>query len=187
VDASLRRRNGLAVDARDPSVDAALPDAPPHASLQPNGRWGDRAKRSFDLCAALVLIMSLAPLLAVLAITIKLQSRGPVLFRQTRLGRDGRPFEILKFRSMTVCETSGSIAQATREDARVTAIGRIMRRSSLDELAQVSGCRGATPELSDMQARIEKDIWYVRNRSFALDLHIIAKTVPKVLWDENAY
>src|SRR5262249_48037769 len=70
-----------------------------------------------------------------IACMIKLDSPGPVLFRQKRLGFNNRPFEVLKFRTMSY--TSGTQRQAQREDPRVTRIGRFLRRSSLDELPQL--------------------------------------------------
>ncbi|PWR02075.1 hypothetical protein DKT77_13825 [Meridianimarinicoccus roseus] len=83
--------------------------------------------------AALALLL-LAPLLVIVAIAIRAESRGPVIFRQIRTGLDGRPFEILKFRSMTV---GAGLAQATRGDARVTRVGAVLRRTSVDELPQL--------------------------------------------------
>jgi exopolysaccharide biosynthesis polyprenyl glycosylphosphotransferase len=83
--------------------------------------------------AAAALVM-LAPLLALVALAIRLDSRGPVLFRQERTGQHGRVFWILKFRSMT---TDAGLAQATRHDARVTRVGHWLRRTSIDELPQL--------------------------------------------------
>jgi putative colanic acid biosynthesis UDP-glucose lipid carrier transferase len=86
--------------------------------------------------AALILLL-IAPLLAAIAIGVKLSSRGPVLFRQPRHGRDGRVIEVWKFRSMCVhAEAQGQVTQATRHDSRVTPFGRFLRSSSLDELPQ---------------------------------------------------
>jgi putative colanic acid biosynthesis UDP-glucose lipid carrier transferase len=76
------------------------------------------------------------PICVVIAIAIKLDSRGPVFFVQSRKGYSGRPFRILKFRSMSVMEDSGDIRQATRNDPRVTRIGAFIRSTSIDELPQ---------------------------------------------------
>lgn len=94
-------------------------------------------KRALDLAISLPLLVFIAPLLAALAIAIKLDSRGPVLFVQTRLGYRGRAFSILKFRTMSVLENGDAIAQARKDDERVTRVGRWLRRTSLDELPQL--------------------------------------------------
>ncbi len=95
-------------------------------------------KRYFDFVCAGIGLVVLAPLLLLVATLIKLESPGPVLFRQTRHGADGRPFQIYKFRSMTTAAcASGHVAQATRNDARVTRLGRFLRKSSIDELPQL--------------------------------------------------
>ena len=75
--------------------------------------------------------------MALTAIAIKLDSPGPVIFRQHRKGFNGRQFVIFKFRTMTVQENGPSVAQATRDDPRVTAIGRLLRSASIDELPQL--------------------------------------------------
>jgi exopolysaccharide biosynthesis polyprenyl glycosylphosphotransferase len=94
-------------------------------------------KRLLDLLIASMAIVLLAPLFALVAIAIKLDSRGPVLFRQTRNGYRGKPFKIFKFRSMHVLEDGPVIHQARRDDARITRLGRILRKSSVDELPQL--------------------------------------------------
>jgi lipopolysaccharide/colanic/teichoic acid biosynthesis glycosyltransferase len=76
-------------------------------------------------------------LLAVVSLAIKLDSSGPVVFRQHRKGFNGRSFEILKFRTMTVLENGGAIRQARRKDKRVTRMGRLLRATSIDELPQL--------------------------------------------------
>ncbi|TCV70023.1 putative colanic acid biosynthesis UDP-glucose lipid carrier transferase [Neorhizobium sp. R1-B] len=93
-------------------------------------------KRAFDIAFSLFAIVSLLPLLMVVAIAIKLDSKGPILFRQVRKGYGGRSFRILKFRSMTVMEDTDDIRQATRNDPRVTRIGAVIRTLSIDELPQ---------------------------------------------------
>ncbi|MEP9357054.1 undecaprenyl-phosphate glucose phosphotransferase [Xanthobacter sp. KR7-65] len=94
-------------------------------------------KRVLDIAIASVAIMLLLPLFAIIAACIKLDSRGPVIFRQRRNGFGGREFTIYKFRSMTVMEDGGKVVQAQRNDRRVTRVGRFLRASSLDELPQV--------------------------------------------------
>lgn len=92
------------------------------------------AKSALDRVLAGLALVMFAPLLALVAIAIRLESRGPVLFRQARTGKNGQVFEILKFRSMTV---GAGLAQATRQDARVTRVGYWLRRTSIDELPQL--------------------------------------------------
>jgi len=98
-----------------------------------------RIKRLVDLVGASLALVLLAPLLLLIALLVATTSSGPVFFVQTRYGLDGRPFHMLKFRSMTVTEdgTTPGLQQARRDDPRVTPLGRIMRRWSLDELPQL--------------------------------------------------
>ncbi len=95
-------------------------------------------KRIFDIVVATAATIALSPLLVVTALAIKLTSPGPILFRQPRIGRDARSFNIYKFRSMRV-EASDSKADrlTARDDDRVTAVGRFLRRTSIDELPQL--------------------------------------------------
>ncbi|AXV17680.1 polyprenyl glycosylphosphotransferase (plasmid) [Neorhizobium sp. SOG26] len=93
-------------------------------------------KRAFDIAFSLAALLSLFPLLLVIAVAIKLDSPGPILFKQTRRGYGGRSFRILKFRSMSVMEDGDDIRQATRNDRRVTRVGAIIRAASIDELPQ---------------------------------------------------
>jgi lipopolysaccharide/colanic/teichoic acid biosynthesis glycosyltransferase len=94
-------------------------------------------------CLALVAMVVLLPLLAALALSVRLSSRGPVLFRQRRVGQDGETFDMLKFRSMRVAGDAGFVPAAgaapggVEGDDRRTAVGRFLRRSSLDELPQL--------------------------------------------------
>jgi putative colanic acid biosynthesis UDP-glucose lipid carrier transferase len=95
-------------------------------------------KHVLDLALAALLLVVLAPFLAALALAVKLVSPGPVLFRQRRIGLDGVPFDIFKFRSMVVhVEAGGALTQASPEDPRVTRLGAFLRRTSLDELPQL--------------------------------------------------
>lgn len=114
-------------------------DAPTMVVANGGLEWFDRAvKRGFDLFVAGGAVLLLAPILGGVALLIKLDSRGPVLFKQTRIGRGNEMFKVLKFRSMRV-ETSDGAGHrsATRDDERVTRIGRLIRSSSIDELPQL--------------------------------------------------
>jgi len=186
-------------------------------------------KRSFDAIAASFALLVLLPGLLVVALTIKLTSRGPILFRQRRYGLNNEIFEIYKFRTMFVdkCDASGLMQTTCRNDPRVTPVGKILRRSNLDELpqllnvvkgdmslvgprphvvgmlaagglyeilvpnyferhrvrpgitglAQARGLRGSTVDAALAKARIDLDLQYVQNWSFALDLRILVETV----------
>lgn len=104
---------------------------------KPLADWGGYLKSIEDyVIAALALVVAL-PVMLVVAVAIKLDSPGPVLFRQRRHGLNRRVIEVLKFRSMTVMENGHAVQQATRADARVTRVGQFLRRSSLDELPQL--------------------------------------------------
>lgn len=94
-------------------------------------------KRCLDVGLASVALLLLAPLLLFTAVLIKLDSPGNVIFRQSRRGFNGKPFEIWKFRSMSVTENGSTIMQAKKQDSRVTRVGRFLRKSSIDELPQL--------------------------------------------------
>lgn len=94
-------------------------------------------KRLLDIVVSATMLFLLAPLFAVVAAAIRMDSSGPIFFRQTRKGFSGRPFQILKFRSMRVTEDGPVVRQATRDDDRTTPIGRFLRASSIDELPQL--------------------------------------------------
>ena len=191
-------------------------------------------KRVTDVTLASCMVLVLLPLLALIALLVKLSSPGPVIFSQRRYGLDGREISVYKFRSMTVTEDGGNITQASRVDARITPIGKILRRLSLDELpqlfnvlqgrmslvgprphavahnelyrklikgymvrhkvlpgitglAQVSGCRGETAKLEDMEARVRYDLDYLRHWTPMLDIKILLLTVIKIFRDDRAY
>ena len=105
-----------------------------HTPLSPLQR---ATKRVFDIGVATGLLALLAPLFALVAVLIKADSSGPVFFQQTRYGYNREPFRIVKFRTMTTLEDGAAVRQATRNDPRVTRIGRVLRRSNLDELPQL--------------------------------------------------
>jgi len=110
--------------------------------------WRAAAKRAFDLSVAAGALLILSPVLAIVAVAIKANSRGPVLFRQERLGRNGRLFAVLKFRTMGVSaedlivdlralnQADGPLFKI-HDDPRVTPVGRVLRRFSIDELPQL--------------------------------------------------
>src|SRR3712207_3249839 len=94
-------------------------------------------KRAIDLAVASAALFFLLPLLLLVILAIKLDTPGPILFRQSRGGKDGKPFKILKFRTMVVLEDGGTVVQVKRGDARVTRVGRWLRKTSIDELPQL--------------------------------------------------
>jgi len=192
------------------------------------------AKRITDVVLASGMLIALSPFLALIALLVKFTSPGPALFTQRRYGLDGREIGVYKFRSMTVSEDGAQVTQASRSDARVTPVGRVLRRLSLDELpqlfnvlqgsmslvgprphavahnelyrklikgymlrhkvlpgitglAQVSGCRGETANLEDMEARVRFDLEYLRHWTPMLDFKIMLLTAIKMFRDEQAY
>lgn len=99
---------------------------------------GGRAKRALDLAVAVPLTLALAPLMAALGLWVRRDSPGPALFRQERIGYAGRPFRVVKFRTMVVgAEGMGSGLAVTDGDSRITRAGAVLRRLSLDELPQL--------------------------------------------------
>ena len=148
---------------------------PGHASRRESGvdmtgTGRESYKRPFDLCVVAVALLALAPLWAVLgiavALAIRLESPGPALYRQARLGRGGRVFTMLKFRTMIDgAERRTGPVWATRRDARVTRVGRVLRRWHLDELPQLvnvvrgeMSLVGPRPEREALAARVERTV-----------------------------
>lgn len=132
-------------------------------------------KRTLDVSASAVGVLLLSPVLAFLAISIKLSSEGPVLFRQTRIGRGGREFTMLKFRSMVTnaeelldklqderqkqgIDSGNEILFKMKNDPRVTPIGRIMRRYSLDELPQFFNVIGGSMSLVGPRPSLPQEV-----------------------------
>jgi len=96
-----------------------------------------KTKRLIDVVLSLVAITFFLPLFAMVAIAIKLDSRGSVIFKQRRSGLYGEQFQIFKFRTMTVCEDGAEIVHARKQDSRVTKVGAFLRSTSIDELPQL--------------------------------------------------
>ena len=196
------------------------------------------AKRTLDVVVAATLLLTLAPLYALLAVVIKATDGGTVLFWQTRVGRWGQEFRFPKFRSMVpdadsrlhevlvLNQHKTGVTFKLKNDPRLTRIGRLMRRTSLDELPQLwsvlagdmtlVGPRPAVPRevslytLDDRQRlevapgltciwqvsgrsdvpfarQLKMDLEYIERRSLALDLKLLALTVPAVLSGRGAY
>ena len=187
-------------------------------------------KRAFDFCASLVALVLVSPILGIIAVAVRASSPGPVLFRARRAGVDGRPFDMLKFRTMRqdspdLRNPDGSTFNAAG-DPRVTHTGAWLRRTSLDELPQLwnvicgdMSLVGPRPDLPDQlrlyteadyqrlrvrpgltglaqvsgrnrltwQQRRALDLEYVSSRSMWLDLSILARTVPGVLFGRGVF
>jgi Undecaprenyl-phosphate glucose phosphotransferase len=188
-------------------------------------------KRAFDVCFSLGVLILTAPLFGLIALIIRITSPGPVFFIQERIGLNGKPFRMYKFRSMRAGPSTESDTQwTTAEDKRRTSVGAMLRKTSLDELpqfinvlkgdmsvvgprperphfvqkflqevslynhrhslkvgitgwAQVNGWRGDT----SIEKRIEFDLYYLQNWTFAFDLRIILMTIFSGVMNKNAY
>ena len=120
-------------------------DGAHHEARVPNARLMSKAaeintslfKRLLDVVGASVLLVVLLPVLLLVTLAVKIESRGPVLFCQKRYGAGREVFTLYKFRSMSVMETHGSFKQVSAGDARITRVGAFLRRTSLDELPQL--------------------------------------------------
>lgn len=123
----------------------------------PVGGW---SKRAFDVCASAAALVVLAPLLALIAIAVRIDSPGQSIFRQERGGFAGKTFRILKFRTMTVMENRG-VVQARNHDARITRLGSFLRRSSWDELPQlINVLMGDMSIIGPRPHAVEHDIYF---------------------------
>ena len=191
-------------------------------------------KRTFDVVCSLVFLIPTALMFPFIWLIIKIQSPGPLFFKQARTGIDGKTFMMLKFRSMHVNKDADKL-QATKDDPRKFPFGNFMRKSNIDELpqflnvlkgdmsfvgprphmlahteqysalidkymvrhfvkpgltgwAQVTGFRGETKELWQMEGRVKRDIWYMEHWSIWLDIRIIWMTFKSMfIHDKNAY
>lgn len=188
-----------------------------------------------DKVLALLLLVLLSPLMLIIALAVKLESPGPILFKQKRFGFNNKKFSVLKFRTM-YHNPGGDIGvkQAQLNDSRITPLGKFLRRTSLDELpqlfnvlegamsvvgprphavehnekyskiiqgyfsrhrvkpgitgwAQVKGFRGETDAPGKMEARVEHDVFYIKNWSLLFDIKILLLTLMVVPFQKNAY
>lgn len=166
MDASSNRSTRTRAPNRSERLRGAM--RPDPALRRPGRRlaWGLGAKRALDLTAALGLGLLLLPALLLVAAAIKLTSRGPVLYRQERVGLGGRVFRIYKFRTMRLdAEAQSGPVWATHNDPRCTRLGRWLRRSSVDELPQLLNVLrgemslvGPRPERPYFVARFERQL-----------------------------
>lgn len=191
-------------------------------------------KRVFDILVSLGMLVPTVLAMPVIWLIIKIQSPGPIFFKQLRTGLDGKDFYCYKFRSMHVNKDADKL-QATKDDPRKFPFGNIMRKANIDELpqffnvlkgdmsivgprphmlahtemysalidkymvrhfvkpgvtgwAQVTGYRGETKELWQMEERIRRDIWYMEHWSIWLDIRIVWMTAKSIfVHDKNAY
>lgn len=191
-------------------------------------------KRLFDIVMSILFLIPTALLLPIIWIVMKIQSPGPIFFKQLRTGLDGKNFYCYKFRSMHVNADADKV-QATKDDPRKYPFGNFMRKANIDEFpqfwnvlkgdmsivgprphmlahteqysalidkymvrhfvkpgvtgwAQVTGFRGETKELWQMEGRVKRDIWYMEHWSIWLDIRIIWLTVKTIfVHDKNAY
>ena len=137
-----------------------------------SGRTSDYCKRALDIAAGTGLLVLLAPMLLLTALLIKLDSPGPVFYRQVRVGLGGRPYEIIKFRSMrNDAEKDGRAIWAQAGDPRVTRVGSILRKSRIDEIPQAFNVLkgemsfvGPRPERPSFVADLAEEIPYYNER-----------------------
>lgn len=146
-------------------------------SLIPGIVYG-RVKRAWDLAATLALLPLLAPLLALIALAVRLDSKGPVLFRQERMGYRGRTFTMYKFRSMRAeagAPEDARLSAITRDgDDRVTRVGRFLRRYRLDELPQaINILKGEMSWIGPRPEAVPLSLWYEAELPFYRYRHIV--------------
>ncbi len=145
-------------------------------SLLPNLAWR-KAKRAVDLISALLLLPLLTPMFLIIGAWIRLDSSGPALFRQTRVGAGGRPFRIVKFRTMRQCdegEADMAAAQTQHADCRITRVGRWLRRTRIDELPQIFNIiRGEMSWIGPRPEVLSLSQWYESEIPFYLYRHIV--------------
>jgi lipopolysaccharide/colanic/teichoic acid biosynthesis glycosyltransferase len=160
----------------DTPCDARAEDATvretPEGSSPPGASPYAASKPVLDFVLALGILILAAPVLLLAALAVKLTSRGPVIYSQTRLGRHGRPYRIYKLRTMTHnCEQQSGVRWATAGDARITPVGRFLRRTHIDELPQLwnvllgdMSLVGPRPERPEFVPALEKELPRYRDR-----------------------
>ncbi len=128
-------------------------------------------KRVFDICASLVLLMLTAPVIALFALLVKIDSRGPAFFRQTRVGLYGQNFSLIKLRSMRTDAEAGGAQWAAKDDPRVTRVGKLIRKLRIDELPQAwtvlkgeMSFVGPRPERPEFVSDLEDKLPYYAER-----------------------
>ena len=135
-------------------------------------RLSSLAKRLFDVAASLLLLLLTLPLIALTALAVKMESKGPAFYRQRRVGLYGQPFDVIKLRSMrTDAEIGGIAVWAQKDDPRVTRVGRIIRKLRIDELPQAWSVLkgemsfvGPRPERPQFVADLEQRLPYYAER-----------------------
>lgn len=150
---------------------SSTPAAPP-GPVSAGTTWYVAAKASLDFGFALVLLVLTGPLILLAMLLVKLTSRGPAIYSQTRLGRDGEPFTIYKLRTMTFnCESLTGAQWSKPGDSRVTGLGRWLRRTHIDELPQLwnvlrgdMSLIGPRPERPEFVPQLEQAIPHYRQR-----------------------
>jgi len=155
--------------------------------------------RSLDVAGSLAILLFSLPVTILATILIKLTSKGPALYTQKRVGKDGKVFTLYKFRTMVKdAEKSVGPVLAKQDDPRITKIGKILRRTRMDELPQLFNVLcgqmslvGPRPErphfvkihkaLMEIRLAVKYDYLYIQRRSLLLNLYILARTIPVVL------
>jgi lipopolysaccharide/colanic/teichoic acid biosynthesis glycosyltransferase len=148
-------------------------------SLTPNEGYG-KLKQLADVAAAVILLPLLLPLLVLIAVAISLDSRGPVLFQQQRMGFRGRPFSVLKFRTMRVAgdtavgEEARKRAMTQSDDQRITRVGRLLRRTRIDEIPQILNVlRGEMSWIGPRPEAMSLSGWYQQELPFYSYRHVV--------------
>lgn len=129
------------------------------------------SKRAFDLLVGSLMVVAMAPVLATFAIAVKFTDRGPIFYRQNRVGEGGIEFAMVKFRSMSVAAEAGGAQWSGAEDQRITAVGRLMRRMHIDEMPQLWNVLrgemtliGPRPERRELISELERQLPYYDRR-----------------------
>ncbi|TSC76098.1 MAG: Exopolysaccharide biosynthesis polyprenyl glycosylphosphotransferase [Parcubacteria group bacterium Gr01-1014_31] len=188
--------------------------------------WYRAAKRLLDILLGSLLLISSLPLWGLIVFLIRRDSTGPAILTQPRVGYRGRRFILYKFRSMRADAERDATPPSSLQDSRITRVGRLLRRTSLDELPQLLNILrgdmslvGPRPELESLAARyqgwqlrrfdakpgltglwqilgrkdlsleqkLEYDFYYVNNQSLLLDLMIMVRTIPQIIFGKGAY